>query len=322
MPDPRADSPLSESLPDNSLYVESALEIRTDAIVAEVHGASGAPGDAVKRRLGFGFWLAIAWLVLMTFLAAFGPMLPLDDPTDFVGKSKESFSSDHWLGTDKLGRDLLSRTVSGTRISLIVGIAAVAGGLLVGGTIGLIAGFRRGWFERTSMAGGDILLSFPAVVLALAIVSFRGRDLWDIVLTLFILSVAPILRLTRANSLQWSQREFVQASRVLGAKDSTILRREVLPNVLMPMASLALVGVAIVIVAEGTLAFLGLGIQTAFGVDDPISWGKMVLEGSKDLETAPHIAFVPATALFLTVLALNFAGDKIRGHFDVRESSL
>ncbi len=322
MRDPRADSSLSESLPSNSLYVESALEMRTDAIVSEVHGASGAPADAIRRRLGFGFWLAASWLVLVTLLAVFGPLLPLDDPKALVGESKESFSTEHWLGTDSLGRDLLSRTVSGARISLIVGFAAVAGGLIVGGTIGLIAGFRRGWFERTSMAGGDILLSFPAVVLALAIVSFRGRDLWDIVLTLFILSVAPILRLTRANSLQWSQREFVQASRVLGAKDSTILRREVLPNVLMPLASLALVGVAIVIVAEGTLAFLGLGIESAFGVADPVSWGKMVLEGSKDLETAPHIAFVPATALFLTVLALNFAGDKIRGHFDVKESAL
>ena len=95
-----------------------------------------------------------------------------------------------------------------------------------------------------------------------------------------------------------------------------------LPNVIMPMASLALVGVAVVIVAEGTLAFLGLGIQGGLGTEDAISWGKMILEGKEDLEGAPHIAFVPATALFLTVLALNFAGDKIRGHFDVKESAL
>jgi peptide/nickel transport system permease protein len=312
----RSDSALSEALPDSSIYQEAPAEVQFDAVVAEPGGLLGEEGGAVKRKLGPAYWIAIGWLVTITLLAILAPVLPLDDPKATVAGPNEGFSAEHWFGTDKLGRDVFARTIWGARVSLIVGLAAIAGGLLVGGLLGLTAGFKGGWFERVTMSGADVLLSFPALILALAIVSFLGRDLWNIVLALGILSIAPITRLARANTLQWSQREFVLAARTLGATNRRVLFREVLPNVLMPMASLALIGVAIVIVAEGTLAFLNVGIDSA------ISWGKLVLEGKDTLETAPHVAFVPATAMFLTVLSLNYAGDRLRSHYDVREGLL
>jgi peptide/nickel transport system permease protein len=311
----RSDSALSEALPDSSIYREAPAEVQFDAVVAEPGGILGEEG-VVKRRLGPAYWVAIGWLVTIALLAILAPALPLDDPERTTGGKYEGFSAEHWLGTDGLGRDVLARTIWGARVSLIVGLAAIAGGLLVGGLLGLTAGFKGGWTERVTMAAADVLLSFPALILALAIVSFLGRDLWNIVLALGILSIAPITRLSRANTLQWSQREFVLAARTLGATNRRVLFREVLPNVLMPMASLALIGVAIVIVAEGTLAFLNVGI------DGAISWGKLVLEGKEALESAPWVAFVPATAMFLTVLSLNYAGDRLRAHYDVREGLL
>ncbi|MGQ0823445.1 MAG: ABC transporter permease [Actinomycetota bacterium] len=292
----------------------AALGVELPPEVAEEEGVS-------RRKPGPVFWISISWLVFVALVAILAPFLPLADPKDTLNRGAgkfEGFSSEHWLGTDSLGRDMLARVVEGSRVSLTIGFGAIAGGLLVGGTIGLLAGFRRGWLERVLMAATDVLLTFPPIVLALAIVTFVGREMKDIVLTLAILSIAPIARLARANTLQWSQREFVQAARVLGARDRTLMFREVLPNVVMPMGYLALIGVAIVIVAEGTLAFLGLGIN------NQISWGGMVLEGSgtQELEFHGHVAFVPCAAIFLTVLALNFAGERIRALSDIRESAL
>lgn len=317
MPERQPDSALSEAPGRDALFREAPAEIVADAVVSEPGGVAGEVEGVLKKRLGPAFWIAVGWMALITALAILAPVLPLDDPGAVGSGGKwEGSSGEHWLGTDNLGRDVLSRTIHGARVSLVVGFAAVAGGLVVGGLLGLIAGFKGGWFERIVIALADILLSFPALILALAIVTFLGRDMWKIVLALGILSIAPITRLSRANTLQWSQREFVLAARTLGASNRRILFREVLPNVVMPMASLALIGVAIVIVAEGTLAFLNVGI------DDAISWGKLVFEGKDSLEQAPHVAFVPASAMFLTVLALNFAGDRLRAHYDVREGLL
>lgn len=282
------------------------------------------PHGVAKKSLGIGFWLSVAWIVLIILLALFAPWLPLKDPgenfIDIQGKGRPPYapSADHWLGTDQDARDMLSRTIYGARVSLVVGFASIAFGFLVGGTIGLIAGFVRGAFDAISSFLMLVLLSFPALILAILITSLQERSLFTIAFTLGILSVAPVGRLARSASLVFAEREFVMAARTMGAKPSHIMLRELLPNVLIPMSALALLGTAVAIVAEGGLAFLGLSVEKGS------TWGKLILTGAqtKELEEAPWVAFVPITALFLTVMALNYAGDRLRDYFDVRELSL
>ena len=288
---------------------------------------------ADKKRLGIGFWLATFWLVLITFLAVFAPVLPFkDDKQNFIvfeqkenpitGKLQDrpvqppySPSSDHWLGTDQDARDLLSRSINGARISLAVGALTAIFGVIVGGALGMIAGYFKGILDKIISAIFIVSLSFPGLILAILIVALMDRSLTTISITLGILGVAPIGRLARAQTLSFSEREFVLAAETLGAKKSRILVKELLPNVLIPMSTLAMLVIAIAIVAEGTLAFLGLSVQGS------ATWGKLILTGSglQVLEKAPWVAFVPMGFLFLTVASFNYMSDRLRDYFDVRE---
>jgi len=275
-----------------------------------------------EKKLGIGFWLSVAWIVFIIAVAVLVPWLPVKDPgerfTDIQEKGFPPYapSGDHWFGTDADARDMMSRTIWGARVSLVVGFAAIAFGFLVGGTIGLIGGFVKGWFDKLSSFVMIVLLSFPALILAILITSLAERSLRTICLTIGVLSIAPVSRLARSASLVFSEREFVMAARTMGAKPSHIMLRELLPNVMIPMSALALLGTAVAIVAEGGLAFLGLSVEKGD------TWGKLILLGSGDLEEAPWISFTPIGALFLTVMALNYAGDRLRDYFDVREISL
>ena len=294
-------------------------DVSIDGVLGAAELEAAQEVGVAKKKLGLGFWLAVGWIVLIVLLAIFAPWLPLKDPNenfiDIQGKGRPPYgpSADHWLGSDQDARDMLSRTIYGARVSLVVGFSAVAFGFLVGGTVGLISGFVRGIFDKITSFIMLVLLSFPALI-----TSLMERSLWTIALTLGILSVAPVGRLARAASLVFAEREFVLAARTMGAKPSHIMLRELLPNVLIPMSALALLGTAIAIVAEGGLAFLGLSVEKGS------TWGKLILTGanSRQLEEAPWIAFVPIAALFLTVMALNFAGDRLRDYFDVRELAL
>ena len=273
-----------------------------------------------RRRLGLGFWLAVAWVVIVVSVCALAPLLPLADPNQTLhGPRNGGITAQNWLGTDEGGRDLLSRTIWGGRVSLLIGFVSVAFGLAIGGTVGLIAGFYRGRVDRYVMAIFDVSLAFPAVVLALLLVTFLGQELQWILLTIGILAVAPVGRLARANTMAYSQRDFVTAARALGAKGPRIMVREILPNILVAMAALALLGTALAIVAEGSLAFLGLSVEGSTN-----TWGKMIVAGSAGnaLRNAPLMAFVPISAMFSTLLALNLIGDRLRAHFEVRESLL
>ncbi len=274
------------------------------------------------RSLGTGFYLAIAFLVVIVLAALLAPWLPLKDPEQsyVVAGERPPYapSWQFWFGTDQLSRDMFSRTVWGARISLTVGFSAIAFGMLVGGSLGMIAGYFRGRFNAIISFCFVILLSFPALVLAILITSLLDRSLFTIAFTIGILSVAPVGMVSRATTVSFADREFVLAARTLGAKHPRIILRELLPNVVIPMSALALLGVAIAIVAEGGLAFLGLSVR------EGITWGKLIQNGAgrSDLEEAPWIAFSPILVLFLTVLSLNFAGDRLRSHFDVKESAL
>jgi peptide/nickel transport system permease protein len=280
-----------------------------------------------QRRLGVAGVLAIAWLAFVTLVAVLAPVLPLDDPDDSIGAivNQGPGTDGHLLGGDTLGRDMLSRMVWGGRASLLIGVASIALGMLMGGLLGLIAGYYRGRVDGVLTVAFDVLLSFPALILALTLVtvfaSGQGvtttRRMVVLIFSLGVVSIPLLARITRANTLAWTQREFVTAARALGARNRSIMFREVLPNVLPAMFSIALLGVAVVIVAEGGLSLLGVGVK----LPTP-SWGNILAEGRAELRRAPHIVMVPTVVIFLTVLALNYLGDVVRARFDVRESAL
>jgi peptide/nickel transport system permease protein len=265
------------------------------------------------RRLGSVFWVCIVWLVAVGLAAALAPWLPLDDPEAIGGESGRASayaapSSDAWFGTDGLARDVFSRSVHGARVSLVVGLAAIVLGLVVGGALGVLAGYFRGALDRVVSFVFVVLLSFPSLVLAILVVTLLDRGLVTIASTLGLLAVAPVGRVARAATIQYAERDFVRAARVIGAGHRRVIVRELLPNVAVPMGSLALIGMAVAVVAEGGLAFLGLSVR------DGSTWGTLILDGSETqtLTDAPWVAFGPIMVLFLTVLALNVAGDRVR----------
>lgn len=278
---------------------------------------------APKKRLGLGAWLAIAWLALMIGFAVIGPMLGLDTASSSKNKNKPPFSDGHLLGFDGSGRDMLNQLILGTRASMFVSFGAVVFGTAIGGFLGLVAGYFKNRF--TSVLGSlfDILLAYPPLVLALTLVTVLASqpDVSDfrrqlvVLLGIGIVSVPILARITRANTLMWSEREFVLAARAMGAKRWRILLRDVLPNVVPAMLAIALLGVAVAIVAEGGLSLLGVGVKG-------VSWGNIINTGRNEFRRAPHIIFAPVTMLFLTVMALNYLGDVVRRRFDVREGLL
>ncbi len=281
------------------------------------------PTPARRRlpALGFGGWFCAAWLLVVTTGALLAPWLPLDDPriTDFfVDNNASPGTGGHLLGTDQNGFDILSRLVWGGRVSLIVAVGVLLIGMIVGGLIGLLAGFFRGRVETILMSMVDIFLAFPALILLIAIVAFLGADLKNVVLGISLVSIPAFARIARATTLTFSQREFVLAARAAGASSSRILVREILPNVFLPLLAFGLLVVAIAIVAEGSLAFLGLTSQ------ETISWGGMINGGRGALqqENIAHTAMIPAFVMFLTVLSVNFLGDRFRAAFDVKDANL
>jgi peptide/nickel transport system permease protein len=326
----RSPDPSSEPLPrGDSLFGQSgdlATEITGIAdgdvqVLEALHDLDPdqvSADDVVKKRLGPLFWAAAAWFGLVALLALLAPVLPIDDYRTPSSCVRCGPSADHWFGTDTLGRDIFSRVVWGGRVSLSVGFASVAFGVMIGGTLGVIAGYFKGRFESLVMWGMDVLLAFPALLLALVIVTFRdSRDVSNIILAIGIVAIPPIARLVRASTLVHSQREYVTAARALGAKNFRIIWREVVPNVALPVLSFSIIGVAVAIVAEGGLAFLGLSVPPPTP-----TWGGMINDGRQALETDPYISLIPCAVMFLTVLALNLAGDRFREYFDVKEGGL
>ena len=279
---------------------------------------SSAPPIRRRRRLGMLFWIAIGWMALVFAVAIFADLLPLPSPTDMdMLERRAPVSAEHWLGTDGLGRDELSRLIYGARISLIVGLCAPMIGVTIGGALGILAGYFRGRFESFVVGGMDVLLAFPPLILALAVTAFLGQSIFNLTCILGVLGIPAFMRVARASTLTLARREFVIAAQALGATHARILLRELLPNVLLPLIAFFLLGVAVTIVVEGSLSFLGLGVPPPIS-----SWGSMIGEGRESLDVAPQLAFIPAIAMFLTVLSFNLIGDTIRALTDPRQGAL
>ena len=279
--------------------------------------AVDAAGQRKPRRLGVFFWVSIGWVALVIFLAVFAGVLPIQDPNAQKAAINLNPSLHHLLGTDGLGRDMFARVVYAARVSLTVGFASIAIGLVFGGTMGVIAGFYRGRIDRYLMAAVDVMLAFPALVFALAIVTFLGQNLRNVTIAIAVISIAPIARIVRASTLNFAQRDFVLAARTLGASNLRIILREIVPNVAVPIGSFSFIAVALAIVGEGGLAFLGLSVHAPTA-----TWGGMINDGRSFLQDHPMLSLIPSAVLFGTVLALNFAGDVLRSHFDTKDVSV
>ncbi len=279
------------------------------------------------RKLGLAGWLSIVWLAVLVLSAILAPVLPLDDPDESFLEivRKGPIQPDHFLGGDGNGRDMLARVIFAARTSLIIAVTAVLVAFVVGGLLGMIAGYFRGRLDTVMSTLFNVILSIPALVLVLSMVAVfasadedtsNAKTMTVLIAAIALVSVPLIARITRAATMAWSEREFVRAAEVLGAKHSRIMLREVLPNVLPAMASIALLGVGIALVVEGGLALLGASVT------EVPTWGNMIAIGRSDLARAPHIVGIPSVAIFLTILSLNVLGDVIRARFDVRESLL
>lgn len=283
-------------------------------------------GSRRRKGLGIGAWLAIVWIGGLVLLAILAPFLPIPDPNQsFAEIARKGPTAGHWLGGDANGRDLMARIIYGTRASFAIGFGAVSFGLVIGGLLGLATGFFRGKTDAIITPIMTILLAIPQFVLALSLVTVLSsgdqvssvQRIGVVVLGLGLVSIPILGRITRANTLSWSEREFVLAARAMGAKDWRIMMRDILPNVFPAMLSISLLGVGIAIVAEGGLALFGVGVQPPTP-----SWGNIIAENKDQLNRAPHIVMFTIVVLFLTVLALNFLADVVSRRFEVRESVL
>lgn len=296
---------------------------------ARVHPDAGAPVDEVQNpKLGVLFWICVGWLSFNVLLVLFANLLPLPNP-DYqnINALNASPSWSHLLGTDDLGRDLLSRIIYGGRVSLSIAFFSVLIGMLLGGTVGLIAGYLRGAWETTMNAIFLMLLAFPPLVAILAVSAFwiHATDstvtvIGKLTLAIGILASPLLFRVIYASTLSYSSREFVTAARGLGATSYRVIFRELLPNVLPAIVSFALIGMATVIILEGALAFLGLSVAPPTP-----SWGNMINEGRQYLQPPEQniwITIWPVVTIVLFLLALNFIADKLRQRFDISDGRL
>jgi peptide/nickel transport system permease protein len=259
-------------------------------------------------RIGFGL------LALLAFSALLAPVLaPYDPLRQSLDHDLIAHSVDHPLGTDKLGRDILSRTMYGGRISLVVGISTVALSLAIGLLLGSVSGYFGGWIDHALMRLVDILMAFPGILLAIAFTAVLGPGLDHVILALCLIGWTGYARLVRGEILSLREREFIQAARALGCRPKRIILRHLLPNLLPPVMIQATFGLAAAIVAEGSLSFLGLGVEPPTP-----SWGAMLNDGRQFLLVAPHLTTYPGLALMLTVLALNLVGDALQDRLNTQ----
>jgi peptide/nickel transport system permease protein len=314
----------------------------TDLAPAATAAATIAPvgiSEPVKRRqVPVGLVFGAAWLLLVMFLAIFADYLQFirvpERGVEGAGNYAYGPGYDFWFGSDRLGRDVFARCVYGARISLIICVASILLGSIAGTALGLISGYRRGKTDRVVSVFVDSLLAFPAIVFAALVVgraqALRESEIevlgfgfgwvtnaWAITFVFAVLTVAPISRIVRAQTLSVSQREYVLAARSLGATTPRVLFREILPNVVPALVSVLFTAVALVLAAEAGLAYLGYSVEAP-----QASWGLMVAENREYIKTAWWATLFPCLMLFLTVLSFNLVGDRIARRFDIREAVL
>ncbi|HEX4023045.1 MAG TPA: ABC transporter permease [Acidobacteriaceae bacterium] len=259
--------------------------------------------------------VGIVLLVVFVLMALLAPWLAPYDPSAIHLLSRlQPPSAAHWFGTDELGRDILSRVIYGARISMIVATSVVSMALFLGLILGGIAGYYGGWLDTVlNVLLMNTFLALPGLLLAIAFVAFLGPGMGNLILALSITGWVGYARLVRAQVLAVREREYVEASRALGARDLRIFVHHILPNIIQPILVQAAIGMAGTILAEATLSFLGLGVPPPTP-----SWGAMLNDARFHLFDAPHMVVFPGLAIMLCVLAFNFIGDGLRDQLDPR----
>jgi peptide/nickel transport system permease protein len=259
--------------------------------------------------------LGVALLLLFVVCAVFAPWLAPQDPAQLDLKGRlMGPSAAHLFGTDELGRDILSRTLFGARISMIVAVSVVGLSLAVGLVAGGLAGFYGGWTDTVvNIYVMNAFMALPGILLAIAFVAFMGPGLGNVILALGISGWVGYARLVRGQVMAVKEKEFVEAARALGASDLRVMGRHILPNILQPLIVQAAIGMAGAVLAEATLSFLGLGVPPPAA-----SWGSMLNDARSHLFDSPHLVFFPAMAVMLCVLSFNFIGDALRDWMDPR----
>ncbi len=255
-------------------------------------------------------------IVSVFILAMLAPLVSPYDPNDIDVKAILLAPSwQHWMGTDGLGRDVLSRMLHGGRISLLVGLVAVGIATAIGIVLGAISGYYRGWVDTLIMRLVDVMLSIPSFFLILAVIAFLTPSIWNIMIVIGLTSWMGVTRLVRAEFLSLSGREFVLASRTLGAKDARLIFTHLLPNSLTPIIVSAVLGVAGAVLMESGLSFLGLGVQAP-----QASWGNILTDGKEYIQFAWWLSLFPGLAILITVLGYNLLGEGLRDALDPRSN--
>lgn len=259
---------------------------------------------------------ALIGSIIVIFFLFIALVAPLITSYDYTARSQDllqSPSAEHWFGTDEMGRDLFTRVIYGTRISLWVGFFAVTGSIIVGSLLGLIAGFYGGWRDTIISRIFDILLAFPSILLAIAIVAMLGRSLSNALLAIAIINIPTFGRLMRSRVLSVKSEDFILAARAMGMKNGRILFKHILPNCWTPIMVQGTLGFATAVIEAAALGFLGLGAQPP----EP-EWGTMLADARQYIQLAPWTMIFPGLAIALTVLGFNLLGDGLRDIFDPR----
>lgn len=274
--------------------------------------------DVIKKALSNPLALTGFIIILTIFmLSMLAPLISPYDPDEINVKAiLVAPSWQHWMGTDGLGRDVLSRMLHGGRISLLVGLVAVGISTAIGIVLGALAGYYRGWVDTTIMRLVDIMLSIPSFFLILAVIAFLTPSITNIMIVIGLTSWMGVTRLVRAEFLSLTDREFVQASRTLGAKDMRLIFKHLLPNSLTPIIVSAVLGIASAVLLESGLSFLGLGVQAPQS-----SWGNILTDGKEYIQFAWWLSLYPGMAILITVLGYNLLGEGLRDALDPRSGS-
>lgn len=261
-----------------------------------------------NKRAMFGLF----FIVLLILIAIFADVItPYGMTEQNLGNALQFPNADHWLGTDELGRDVFTRIIYGTRVSLTVGALSVLMSLIVGAFMGILAGYYQGWVDVIMMRLCDVLLSIPSILLAIAIVASLGSSMQNMILAIGISGIPHFARIIRASVMAEKEKEYIEASRALGAVDSRIIFKNIIPNILSPVIVQSSMGIASAILSAVGLGFIGLGLEASIA-----EWGTMLSAGRGYIRTHYYLTFYPGLIIILTVLAFNLLGDGIRDTLD------